>query len=996
MGNHQTGPAQAIQCPQCGHSNPTGSLRCIFCDNPVSTGDPDPPANLTVNLDWSRIAPEPSEASSYQALNVGDLLSDRYKILELLGQGGMGAVYKALDVELERLVALKVIRPELSSDQKTLKRFKQELILARQITHKNVIRIYDLGSHQNVKYITMEYVEGRDLSTILDERALTAQESARIVRQVCRALEAAHAEDVIHRDLKPQNIMVDETGRVRVMDFGLARSVEMSGLTQTGAVLGTPAFMSPEQARGVPLDSRSDLFSLGIIFYRLLTGTIPFQADTVWAMLLARTHTPPEPPVALDPAIPKALSDITMKCLAIDPAARYQTAAEAAADLDAWLGDAQPASIVMMPPPVAPAPSAPPRRKQWITAGLAAVALLAIAAGIVLWQRPPAKKPNAVSVLVADFDNHTGDPVFDETLEPMFNIALEGATFINAYNRGQARKLAGRLPHPTDKLDEQSARLIATSQGLGAVVTGSLSRRGNGYRLSVEAMDAVTGNTIANADFDAPNKDQVLLAIPKLVVPIRKALGDTVPESAQLSAAGGSFTAASLEVVHQYGVGMEQQFAGKMGDALGSFSKASELDPAFARAWAGMAAVSGNMGRLQDAENYAKLAMAHVDRMTERERYRIRGLYYVRTGNWQKCVEEYTELVNQYPADNIGHNNLAGCLAHQHNMAKAMEVAQQALRISPKDLVAHMNLALYACYAGDFQTSLREAGEVLKLNPSYQSAYLVLAYAQMGQGQTTQAAETYSRLAKIGARGASLSAAGLANLAIYDGRFREAIQILEKGAAADLATKETDAAADKFSMLSYVQLLRGDKRSSIAAGENALAKSQSPKIRFLVARTLLEAGDSTKAQELSAGLGSDLKSEPQAYAKLIAGELALKENNPQQAVSLFTEAVKLTNGWIGLFDLGRAYLHAGAYTEADSEFDMCIRRRGEVMELFLDDMPTSGYFPPVYYYLGRVREGLKSPGAPDSYKSYIAIRGKSGEDPIIPEIQKRLQQQPAQ
>src|SRR5262249_45315717 len=187
---------------------------------------------------------------------------------------------KARDVELDRLLAVKIIRPELAGDPKTLKRFKQELILARQVTHKNVIRIFDLGTHEGVKFITMEFVEGRDLSAMLEERRFSAVEAAQIVRQVCRALEAAHAENVIHRDLKPQNVMIDASGRVLVMDFGLARSVEMSGLTQTGAVLGTPAYMSPEQAKGTALDERSDLFSLGIIFYELLTGETPFKADT--------------------------------------------------------------------------------------------------------------------------------------------------------------------------------------------------------------------------------------------------------------------------------------------------------------------------------------------------------------------------------------------------------------------------------------------------------------------------------------------------------------------------------------------------------------------------------------------------------------------------------------------------------------------------------------------------------------------------------------------
>jgi eukaryotic-like serine/threonine-protein kinase len=469
-------------------------------------------------------------------------------------------------------------------------------------------------------------------------------------------------------------------------------------------------------------------------------------------------------------------------------------------------------------------------------------------------------------------------------------------------------------------------------------------------------------------------------------------LGDSTPESVQLSAAQGTFAASNLEAVHQYSIGMEQQFAGKMEDALRSFSKAAELDPNFARAYAGMAATAGNLGQLQDAERYAKLAMAHVDRMTERERYRVRGQYYIRTENWQKCVEEYNELVKQYPADNIGQNNLASCYALSLNMAKAMEAAQRGLSLSPKDVMARMNFSLYSCYATDFQSCERGAREVLQLNPAYEEAFLVLAYAQLGQGHWPQAAETYQTLEKASVWGASLAASGLGDLALDQGRLREAVQIFEKGATADLAAKKPDAAADKFVMLAYAQLWRGQKQSVLAAAQSALANSQAPKIRFLAARAFVEVGETAKARNLAEGLASAVQAPSQAYAKLILGESALQEHNQQQAIQLFTEARNLMDTWISRFDLGRAYLEAGAFAEADSEFDRCIKRRGEVLELFMDDMPTSSYLPIIYYYQGRVREGLKSPGFADSYQTYLSIRGKSTEDPLLPDIRRRLGQ----
>src|SRR6266446_4629281 len=638
-----------MQCPVCQADNPSSAATCEKCNTPFPFSDATiPPTDSGQEAGWSAAAPvrPSSDAAEKGQLEPGSVLAERYEILQLLGQGGMGAVYKARDKELDRVVALKLIRSEFAKNPEILRRFKQELILARQVTHRNVIRIYDLGQADGIKFITMDFVEGRDLRQLLVEKGkFPPEQAARIMLQICRALEAAHTEGVIHRDLKPQNIMLDSGGRVYVMDFGIARSAYLPGMTQTGALIGTPEYMSPEQARGEKLTERSDLFSLGVIFYELLTGQSPYPADAPLGTLWKRLQEKPKPPVDVDSTIPKPLNDIVMKALEVEPEDRWARAREMAQQLEIWLGPSADSSTIFLPAPRIAA------YLKWASAALA-ILLVAAVIGFRLKGPPKPKVAHApVSVLVADFTNHTGDPIFDDTLEPMFNVALEGASFINAFNRGNARKLAGQLPHPTDKLDEQAARLVAVSQGLAAVVTGSLSRRGDGYKLSVEALDARTGNSIATAEVSASNKDELLLAVPKLVAPIRKALGDTTPESVQLTAAGGAFQAASLEAVHQYAIGSEQQFAGKMQDSLASFSKVAELDPNFARAYAGMAAAAANLDRQQDAEKYIKLAMEHVDRMTERERYRTRGLYYARAGNWEKCVEENSELVKLYPAD---------------------------------------------------------------------------------------------------------------------------------------------------------------------------------------------------------------------------------------------------------------------------------------------------------------------------------------------------------
>src|SRR5277367_5919252 len=319
-----------MECPHCHSSNLPTAVRCAKCDTPfdldgatmavTAAAVMTPPTTAAAEdlaKGWS-VPSSPGASGTF--LPPGTLLGTRYEIVQLLGQGGMGAVYKAKDLELERIVALKVIRPELAVHPDILQRFKQELILARQITHRNVIRIFDLSEANGIKFITMEFIEGQDLKSLVNEKGrLSFDESVRVTEQICLALEAAHSEGVVHRDLKPQNIMLDKHGRVAVMDFGIARSSEAGGMTQTGALMGTPDYMSPEQVMGEHVDVRSDLFTLGIILYELLTGSMPYKAESTQAAMFKRTREVPKPAKEADPKIPPLLSDVVVKCLQIDP-----------------------------------------------------------------------------------------------------------------------------------------------------------------------------------------------------------------------------------------------------------------------------------------------------------------------------------------------------------------------------------------------------------------------------------------------------------------------------------------------------------------------------------------------------------------------------------------------------------------------------------------------------------------------------------------------------
>jgi len=793
--------------------------------------------------------------------------------------------------------------------------------------------------------------------------------------------------------------MIDSEGNALIMDFGIARStggpssLSMPALigtpsnawrsiaghaeaTMAGVIVGTVEYMAPEQARGEPVDQRADVYATGLILYDLLVGRRRTEhAESAVAELDARMEGKLPSLKSLAADVPDALAAVVARTVEPDQNKRYQTTSELADDLDRLDANGEPLPV---------------RRVVGLPLLVAVVSLLlALSVGTWWYSRqsiPP--EPHApVSVLIADFQNGTNDPTFDRTLEPMLKRALEGASFISAFDRSG---ISGTLGvRPPEKLDETAAREIAVKQGLNAVLSGSIQRQGSGYAISVKAAQAVAGTVIATANGRASSKDQVLGVATKLVTAVRKALGDDTSDSAQLFAMQ-TLSTTSLEVVRHYAAAAEASTNNKFDEAFKSFSKTVELDPKFGAGYVGMAAMSRNMGKPQDAEKYIKEALRYLDGMTERERYNARGSLYIGTGDYQQCVKEFGDLLARYAADIYARNRLALCSTRLRDMRSAVDEMREVVKVVSKRAIFRVNLGLYESYGGNFQTGEREARTAQELGSPL--GLLPLAFAQLGQGQLSQARETYQALGEagsLGTLGASFAASGLGDLAIYEGRFSDAVRVLGEGAAADLTSKNADRAAAKFASLAYAHLLRGQKGAAASAAEKALLNSQSVKIRFLAARVLVEADQPDKAKPLIAGLASEIQAEPQAHAKIVEADVFLKDGDPRQAIKLLTEANALLDTWIGHFDLGRAYLAAGLFAQADSEFDRCIKRRGEALSLFIDEEPTYGYLPPVYYYQGRAREGLKTEGFSESYREYLNIRSQSKEDPLLPDVRRR-------
>jgi serine/threonine protein kinase/tetratricopeptide (TPR) repeat protein len=917
-------------------------------------------------------------------LEVGQVLGGRFEIQEMLGIGGMGAVYKAHDRDIDRVIALKCIRPELAKDPEITQRFTQELLLARQIAHKNVIRIFDVRDSGGLKFITMEYVEGRDLGSLVESKGkLPISESVATVMQICSGLACAHAEGVVHRDLKPSNIMVEPNGRVVVMDFGLARADNIGQMTQTGAVMGTYQYMSPEQAKGSKADARSDIFTVGIILYELLTGKTPYSADSALASLLKRTQEAAVPPSQIDPAVPRPLSAIVAKCLERDVAKRYQAVDDLLTDLKAFQGGS---TVSQAAPRIS-------QKMILLVASFVLAGLITVAA-IVKWSSSSSGGTTAtavhptVKVLLADFQNNTSDSVFDGTLESSFALAMEGAPFISAYNRTQARKTLTTINPSENLLNEAGASLVALREGVNVVISGAVEKLGNGYKISCKAVDPVSSKTLGSAETETNAKSGVLQAVAQLADKMRRLLGDTTPASSRLQQQE-TVTSSSLEAVHEYAVAQDLQFSGKWEEALPHYSKAVELDPNMGRAYAGMAAMSANMGRKADAEKYYQMAMAHIDRMSDREKYRTRGGYYLMTRQPDKAIQEFNALVEQYPADAAGPTNLALSYFFTRDMQKAMEQGRHSVDLSPKAVLQRTNLALYSIYAGDYASGAKAAQEVLSANPNSADALGALAIAQAGEADFTSATATYKKLEALGARGASMANIGLADIAELQGRNTDAVSLLEKGIAADIAAKEAGGAAAKTIALGQAYLSQGDKKKTLSAADSAIKLDQQPSVLMAAGELYVNAGDTARAAKLVTQLSARIEPEPQLYAALLQGAISLSRGQKMEAIQSFEKAQKISNSWLGHFYLGKAYLQNGSFTEADSEFELCLKRRGEASAVFLDDVPTLRLVPPVYYFLARAQEGLKSPAAAESYRTFLKMQ-PDGSSELITDARRRL------
>jgi serine/threonine protein kinase/tetratricopeptide (TPR) repeat protein len=917
-----------------------------------------------------------------------------YEILEQLGKGGMGEVYLAKDTSLDRKVAIKFLPEEMQKDSSAKMRLLREAKAAASLDHPFICKVYETGEIDNKAYIVMEYIEGKDLRDKLDEGLLPLSDSLQMALEIAEALEEAHKKGIVHRDLKPANVMLTPQGHVKVMDFGLAKQILPKGeeaitktltqasLTEQGQIVGTLAYMSPEQAKGETVDARSDIFSLGILIYEMMSGIHPFSKpsaiDTLSSILRDSTPAVSVKPRMVNPV----LTPILRKALAKEPDSRYQNVADLAADIRKLLRETVGGPRLLF-------------RKWQIVAGAALIiAMLATGAWFLTSRGRMSSQEHGsetISVLVANFQNKTGDAIFDGILEKALDISLAGAPFIHLHNRQEALRLATELdPLAGETLNKELAQLVSRRAGVNVVVGGSIEQSDKGYTVKVWALDTVKSESVYEDSTTIGTKSEILKAADRFSAKLRSNLGDISAESVE-ALTKETFTTTSLEAMKAYSLAQELDDQGLQEEALKEYLRAIDHDPNFGRAYSGAANILLNIGRYDEGEAYFEEALKRIDQMTEREKHRDLGLWALYKRDYKKAIDEYSALLKKYPGDYVIHANLAIAYFYARDMAKAVEEGRLDVKYNPQGVHAHNNLSWYALGAGDLETAEKESRKAMELEPGFEKAYITLALTQLAKGEVKQAAETYSQLKDLGSYGITLVAAGLADLAVYQGRLGEAVEILEEGIAFDLENKQGYDAAEKCIMLAHAYLLQEKKELASKAADRAVGIRDDAEIVFSAALVYLNAGQDDKARSLQAELFKKPQPEPRVYAKLIGGEMSRARGDIGNAVNLFHEAKDSIDTWIGHYFLGLAYLDAEDYSAAYSEFETCLKRGGEATSVFQNDIPSYRYLAPVYYYIGRAQEGLGSGVASESYDKFLKIKEKDdGSDPMVKDARSRL------